>query len=145
MRIFVSVYVVVFVSVAYAILFVLERGAKGQLKSLLTNALPLAMFGLVWSIVAFTMFRSLVRDRSLLTDGEIAIGTVTSQFYSGGESRESKIEYQFKDGAGRTISGKCADKTRKLFEEMQTPVFYDPMDPAKNVALAGATYDVVES
>jgi hypothetical protein len=145
MRIFVTVYLIVFAGVAYAIFLTVDRGAKGQLKSLLPNALPLALFGLVWSIVAFTMFRSVVRDRSLLTDGEIAIGTVTAQFYSGGESRESKIEYQFKDGGGRVFSGKCADKTRKLFEEMQTPVFYDPMNPAKNVALAGATYDVVES
>jgi hypothetical protein len=145
MRIFAGVSVIVFASVTYAVFLVAERGGTGQLKTSLPNALPLAMFGLTWSIVAFTMFRSVVRDRSLLTEGEITIGTVTLQSYAGGESRESRIEYQFKDGGGRIFSGKCADKTRKLFEEMQTPVFYDPTNPAKNVALAGATYDVVES
>ena len=145
-RIFTAVYVIVLASVGYAIILVAQKGVpKAGSNSVLPNALPLAMFALIWSIVAFTMFRSIARDRSLLMDGEIAVGTVTSQSYAGGENRESRIVYEFKDAAGRTISGKCADRTRKLFEEMQTPIFYDATNPAKNVALAGATYDVVES
>jgi uncharacterized protein (DUF983 family) len=145
MRIFVAVYLIVLASATYSIFIVAQRGGAKPGFTALPNLIPLVMFGLIWSIVAATMFRSILRDRSLLTDGEIAIGTVTSQSYAGGENRESRIVYEFKDAAGRTISGKCADRTRKLFEEMQTPVFYDPTNPTKNVALAGATYDLVET
>ena len=146
MRIFAIVYSVVLGSVVYAAFLMAEKGVpRAGSYSVLPNILPLAMFGLIWSIAAFTMFRTIARDRSLLTEGEIAIATVTSQSYAGGENRESRIAYEFKDAAGRTVSGKCADRTRKLFEEMQTPVFYDPLNPARNVALAGATYDVVDS
>ena len=70
---------------------------------------------------------------------------VCGQSFAGGESRNSRITYEFKDAAGRTFSGKCTDRTRKLFEEMQTPVFYDPTNPARSIALVGATYDMVES
>ncbi len=140
MRIFAAVYTLFFGGVCYAVILVVEKGAA---KSGFGNLLPLALFGLVWALVAFTLFRSILRDRSLLSDGEIAIGTVTSQSYAGGENRESRITYEFKDAAGRTFSGKGSDRTRKLFEEMQTPVFYDPNNPARNVALAAATYDVV--
>ena len=145
MRIFASVYVIILGSVAYAIFLVARSGAVKLDSKSLANVLPFAIFLLIWSIVAFTLFRSIVRDRGLLSDGEIAVATVTSQSHAGGESRESRIVYTFKDAAGRTFSGKCADRTRKVFEETQTPVFYDPANPSKNVALVGATYDLVDS
>ena len=144
-RIFVIVYVVILGSVGFGVFLAAARGgSKAGFHSLFPNLFPLAMFALIWAIVASVMFRSIVRDRSLLIDGEIAIGTITSQSYAGGENRESRIVYEFKDAAGRTFSGKSADRTHKLFEEMQTPVFYDPTNPGKNVALASATYEVID-
>ena len=145
MRIFVIVYSLIFGGVAYGVYLVIAKGGAAPGFNSLPNILPLGMFALIWAIVAATMFRSIVRDRSLLIDGEIAIGTITSQSYAGGENRESRIVYEFKDAAGRTFSGKSSDRTRKLFEEMQTPVFYDPANPARNVALAGATYELIET
>jgi hypothetical protein len=146
MRIFIAVYAILFGSLCYGAFLVAERGrtAPGSTNPL-PNVIWLAMFGLIWSLIAFSMFRSILRDRALLTDGEVALGTVTAQSYAGGENRESRIVYEFKDAAGRTISGKCSDRTRKLFEEMQTPIFYDATSPDRNVALAGATYDLVDS
>jgi hypothetical protein len=144
-RIFAVAFLLSLVGAGYAIFLIVERGgAKADFRAL-PNLIPFAMFGLIWSLMAATMFRSMLRDRSLLSDGEIAIATVSSQSFAGDESRESRITYQFKDAAGRTFTGKCKDRTRKIFEEMQTPVFYDPANPAKNVALVGATYDLVES
>jgi uncharacterized protein (DUF983 family) len=146
MRIFVIVYAVILGSAGYGVFLAAARGGnKADFHSLFPNLFPLVMFALIWALIAATMFRSIVRDRSLLIDGEIAIGTVTSQSYAGGENRESRIVYDFKDAAGRAFSGKSTDRTRKLFEEMQTPVFYDPANPDKNVALAGATYDVIDT
>ena len=146
MGMFVIVYALLLGGVGYGVALVAARGGtKAGFHSLFPNVFPLAMFGLIWAIVAATMFRSIVRDRGLLIDGEIAIGTVTSQSYAGGENRESRIVYEFKDVAGRTFSGKSTDRTRKIFEEMQTPVFYDPANPSRNIALVGATYDVVDA
>ena len=145
-RVFATVYVLVLGAVAYAILVIVEKGgAKAAGSNAIPNFLPFAIFGLIWSIVAFTMFRSIARDRRLLSEGEIAVATVTSQSYAGGESRDSRITYTFRDAAGREYLGKGIDRTRKVFEEMRTPVFYDPLDPAKNVPLVGATYDIVDS
>ena len=145
-RIFVIVYAVILGSVGYGVYQAAARGGtKAGFHGLFPNVFPLAMFALIWALFVATMFRSIVRDRSLLSDGEIAVGIVTSQSYAGGENRESRIVYEFKDAAGRTFSGKGSDRTRTLFEEMQTPVFYDPTNPARNVALAAATYDVVDS
>ena len=145
LRIFVTVYVILLGSAGYGVFLVVQKGAKSAANKAAPNVIPLAIFALIWAIVAFTMFRSIIRDRSLLSDGEIAIATVTSQSYAGGENRESRIAYEFKDAGGRTFSGKGTDRTRKIFEEMQTPVFYDSMNPARSVPLVGATYDVVES
>ena len=146
MGIFVIVYAFILGSAGYGVFLAITRGGtKAGFHSLFPNVFPLAVFGLIWAIVAATMFRSIVRDRSLLIDGEIAIGTITSQSYAGGENRESRIAYEFKDAAGRPFSGKTTDRTRKLFEEMQTPIFYDPTNPGRNIALVGATYDVIDA
>jgi hypothetical protein len=145
MRFFALVNLIILGSVGYAIFMAVQKGGSKAGFNLFPNLMTFALFALIWSFITITMFRSIVRDRSLLSDGEIAIATVVSQSWAGGESRESRIVYEFKDAGGRTFSGKCADRTRKLFEEMKTPVFYEPTNPATNIALAGAVYDVVES
>ena len=144
-RILGAVYAILSGGVAYGIFLVVKSGEAKAASNSPLNTLSLAMFGVIWLIIGITMFRSMMRDRSLLSDGGIAVATVTSQSFAGDESRESRITYQFKDAAGRTFTGKCKDRTRKVFEEMQTPVFYDPNNPAKNIAVVGATYDLVES
>lgn len=143
--IFTAASIIAFIGVGYALFVIVDKGGANANSSALPSVIPFAMFGLIWSIMAITMFRSMLRDRSLLSDGEISVATVTSQSFAGCESRNSRITNEFKDAAGRTFSGKCRDHTRKVFEEMQTPVFYDSTNPARNIALVGATYDLVES
>jgi hypothetical protein len=145
MRFFALANVIILGSTGYAVFMATQRGGAKASFNLFPNLMTFGLFALIWSVITVTMFRSIVRDRSLLSDGEIAIATVVSQSWAGGENRESRIVYEFKDAGGRTFSGKCADRTRKLFEEMKTPVFYEPTNPAKNIALAGAVFDLVES
>lgn len=146
-RIFIIASSIVLAGVGYIAYQTAGRGGfSGSNGKALPNFVSLGTFGLIWLAIGGTSLRGVVRDRSLLSDGEIAIATVVSQSFSGDEHRSrSKIVYEFKDAAGRTFSGKTNDPTRTLFEEMQTPVFYDPTNPAKNVPLAGAAYDVVNS
>jgi predicted RNA-binding Zn-ribbon protein involved in translation (DUF1610 family) len=109
------------------------------------NLLSFGVFGLILLIALIAIMRSVIRDRRLLSEGEIAIATVTSQSFTGGENKGSKIKYEFKDVAGKIYAGSATDQTRTLFEEMQTPVFYNPMKPAENVPLVAAMYKLAES
>ncbi len=144
-RIFVIVYTILLVSVGYGLLLAVTRGGdKTDFHSQLPNLFSLAVFALIWGVIAIVMFRSIVRHLSLLIDGEITMGNITSQTYAGGESRGSNIVYEFKDAAGRTYTGKGSDPNSTLFEEMQTPVFYDSTNPGKNVALAVAVYNLID-
>ena len=66
MGMFVIVYALLLGGVGYGVALVAARGGtKAGFHSLFPNVFPLAMFGLIWAIVAATMFRSIVRDRGL--------------------------------------------------------------------------------
>ena len=91
----------------------------------LPNLLSFGLLGLILLIALFASTRLLVRDRRLLSEGEVAIAVVNAQSFTGGENKSSKITYEFKDIAGRTCTGSGTDQTRTLFEDMRTPVFYD--------------------
>ena len=145
MRIFVTVYIIVSGSVGFAILSPPKKAARNRASAALPNLIPLAMFVLIWSILTATMFRAIVRDRSLLSDGEIAIERLHRSRSQAARIAKAKSPTNSKTQPAVPFSGKCTDRTRKLFEEMPVPVFYDPANPSKNVALAGATYDLIES
>lgn len=67
------------------------------------------------------------------------MGVVTHQELSGGRHRRSTIRYDFKDSAGRLVQGEGIDESRELYEDMALPVFYNPVNPRENVALATAS------
>jgi uncharacterized protein (DUF983 family) len=118
---------------------------KGNAGNTLTDIAFFIVFaGISLSIVG-GMIRSVVRDRRLLSNGEIAVGVIVGQKIVGGRSKTSRITYEFKDGAGKTYAGKSDDETRELYEDMQTLVFYDRDNPAENVTLVGATVKLEDS
>ncbi|HET8925169.1 MAG TPA: DUF3592 domain-containing protein [Candidatus Acidoferrum sp.] len=100
-------------------------------------------FALVWSALGITTIRSARRDRKLLAEGNIAMGTVTRQELSRGKHQTSQIQYEFKDATGRRIYGDGTDQSRELYEDMEVPVFYDPDVPTRNVALCAATCELI--
>jgi hypothetical protein len=108
------------------------------------DILSTLIFALIFLPMAGGAVRSVFRDRKLLANGDIAIGVVVSQETIGGRSKTSKIKYDFKDRAGRIFTGKSNDESRELYEDMSTLVFYDRGNPAKNVALAGSTVDLLD-
>ena len=67
-------YVVFFAAGCFSVFLIVERGAT---KSGDSNLIAQALLGLIWLLVAFMMFRSMLRDRRLLSDGDVAIGTIT--------------------------------------------------------------------
>lgn len=105
-------------------------------------AVPFLLFLLV---IWLAQVRRELRNYSLLTDGDVALGRVTSQRMSGGKGKRSVITYEFADKVGRTWSGKGDDSTRKYIESMPVVVLYDQYDPVKNVAVCTTVWKVRRS
>jgi hypothetical protein len=103
---------------------------------------PLLLFALIWSVIGITTIRSTRRDRKLLAEGDLAIAIVTHQELSGGKNRQSKIRYEFRDAAERLVEGEGIDESREVYEDMEIPVFYDPADPGRNVAICAASCEL---
>jgi len=106
----------------------------------LADALPFLLIGGAWSAVAVFVIRRARRDRRLLEQGELGQATITAQYVSGGKNRRSKITYVFCSLAGETVQSEATDDTWTLYEEMQTPVFYNPQKPNEHVLLLSAYY-----
>jgi hypothetical protein len=91
--------------------------------------------------IAFGLFqwRVYVRHRELLSNGEFVLGRITKNY---GSARNGQhVRYQFNTKSGDTFS-KTRTSWTPLDVGMQIPVFYDPYDPKKHVALFAAYYEV---
>ena len=99
-------------------------------------ALPFALV----AVIAFVMRRSLVQQRWMLAQGEIAMARVTKQWIS---RNGHGIRYEFTAPNGETFSRMTTDNARQLLVGMGVPVFYDPDEPKKQVALCASFYEVV--
>ena len=102
-------------------------------------AVYLLPIGLV-AVIAFVMRRSLVQQRWLLAMGELAMGRVTKQWIA---RNGNGIRYEFTTPAGETLSRMTIDNARQLLAGMSVPIFYDPQQPKKQVALCASFYEVV--
>lgn len=83
--------------------------------------------------------RGIVRDKSLMENGAVAMGRITEQK---SVKNASLITYEFRDSASRSISGSGNDLTRSFFPEMSVPVFYDPENSKRNVAACASFFEV---
>lgn len=91
-------------------------------------------------LIPYGMWRSQVRERDLLENGEIAMGRVTRQWLDEGAS---SIEYEFKDFLGQSHKGLGHDYTKNLYKDMAVPVFYDTNNPKRQVAYCSTLHEVV--
>jgi hypothetical protein len=91
-------------------------------------------------LIPYGMWRAQVRECDLLEKGEIALGRVRSQRY--GKSNSS-ITYEFTDFRGQTHQGSGFDYTKKLYEGMTVPVFYDQDNPKRQVAYCSTLHEIV--
>jgi hypothetical protein len=110
--------------------------------SLLPDLAPLLIILGVWWALSIIIMRRARKDRRLLEEGDFAIATVTHQELTGGRHPRSRITYDFKDTGGVEVHCETTDNSRMLYEEMETPVFYDPANPAKNVPLVCASCEL---
>jgi len=79
------------------------------------------------------------RNRPLFQDGEVAAARVLAQrTVAQGKSSYSQIDYEFRASDGQTIRNSERDLSRKVFEDMLIPVFYDPANPSRCAALCAS-------
>jgi hypothetical protein len=80
----------------------------------------------------FVFVRYRIRERQLLSHGELGTGYVTAE-YNGPYTQS--INYRFRRADGVVIAGRCNDASRSLFAGMTVPVFYDAQDPQRSIPL----------
>lgn len=90
-------------------------------------------------LIPYGMWRSQVRECDLLENGEIAMARITRQWF---DKSNSSIEYEFKDFLGQSHRGLGYDYTKKLYQDMAVPVFYDTNNPKRQVAYCSALHEV---
>jgi hypothetical protein len=80
-----------------------------------------------------------LRDRSLVTQGDLAIGQVTDISQN---SSSGWVHYEFETPHGERLSKAGGTYTVPLSAGMKVPIFYDSRKPNKEVALCSSFYEV---
>jgi hypothetical protein len=90
-------------------------------------------------VLGLLQWRIYVRHRRLVSNGDVVLGRITKNY---GSARNGQyLRYQFNTQSGETLS-KIRTSWKVLDVGMQIPVFYDPYNPKKQVALFAAYYEV---
>lgn len=91
------------------------------------------------AVLAFLQWRIYVRHKHLVSNGDMAIGRVTTNY---GSARNGQyLRYRFITQSGETFS-RTRVSWKLLGLGMRIPVFYDPSNPERNVALFAAYCEV---
>ena len=133
----ISISLVVFVVALVAMVMMKPVSGSGNAPPRpLVYVLPLV----VVAGIAFVIRRSLAQQRWLLSEGEIAMARVTKQWAARGGHG---IRYEFTTPGGESFSRMTTDNASQFLVGMTVPVFYNPEEPKKQVALCAAFYEVV--
>jgi hypothetical protein len=90
-------------------------------------------------VLGLFQWRVYIRHRQLLSNGEFVFGRITKNY---GSARNGQhVRYQFDTQSGETFS-KIKTSWTLLDVGMRIPVFYDPYNPKKHVALFAAYYEI---
>jgi hypothetical protein len=82
------------------------------------------------------------KQKQLLADGEMAMALVTKRWLA---RNGPNIRYEFTTPLGEHFSRGAPDGPRQLSVGMNVPIFYDPQNPKKQLALCASFYEVVIS
>ncbi len=132
----------------FGVVEILNRGQPGPHLSPIMVVVFNFLFPAILLVVSGMTFCTARRDRDLMREGELALGVVTHQKLvevrggRGGRRTKSRVRYRFKDASGQLYQGTGTDYSRRLRVEMTVPVFYDPKDPERNVAICTATCEL---
>lgn len=95
------------------------------------------VFTVIFTAVLLTMIR---RQKRLLIDGEMCMAGVVDRIMA---RNGPNIRYDFTTPLGEHLSGGAVDGTRNLSIEMAVPVFYDPQNPKRQLALCASFFEII--
>jgi uncharacterized protein DUF3592 len=98
------------------------------------------VFAIVLVVSAGVLCLLPLRDRSLVTQGDLAIGEITDVSKVSGGGRW--VRYEFETPLGEKFSKAGGTYTLALSAGMKVPVFYNSQKPNKEVALCSSLYEV---
>lgn len=99
-------------------------------------ALPI---GLILAMVPFLLL-TILRQKKLIAEGDLAIARVTERRLA---RHGPTIRYEFKTPSGEHLDGGASDGTGQLSAGMSVPVFYNPRNPKRQLALCASFFEVV--
>lgn len=139
---------VVLISGCVALVTVFARNDYEMIKSKsfdLNSVMWNVVFPIIGGLALVAILRTESKNRILLEDGNLALGTVINQERTGRKRTISEITYEFKNSAGEKYQRKLQDHTKSYFSGMAIPIFYDPEDAARSVAICSTYLRVVGS
>jgi hypothetical protein len=101
----------------------------------------MAGVGALLLLLPYGIWRGQNAECDLLENGEVALAKVTQQWT--GNKNSASIECEFKDSSGQVRKVISADTTRKLYQGMSVPVFYDRDDPKRQIAYCATLHEVI--
>jgi|SRR5690242_9890255 len=119
--------------------------------SQIVDALLGLLFAAILLVVGCVTAWKVRLDKKLMRNGELVMAVVThqrlvkAQSGRGGKKKRSRVRYRFKDPSGQLYQGTGNDHSRRLRVDMTVPVFYDPTNPERNVAICTASCELEES
>lgn len=127
-----------FLFVSIGLLFANDALQKhGEWSSWLFDLLWVAGI-LIFGIALAAQLGKEVGRRRLLRDGEVTLGRIIRQQWTGSKQPKSQITYSYQGKEGITHSGSDIDRTQTLYEEMTVAVFFD-RDHPEDHAVEGVT------
>lgn len=104
------------------------------------SLIPLYSMSLVILVFMVVVANMAAKQKQLLADGELSMARVADRVLA---RNGPNIRYEFTTLLGEQLSGSAQDGTRKLSVGMSVPVFYDPQNPKRQLALCASFYEVV--
>lgn len=111
-------------------------------KHLLDNFIAPAIILLLLIIISHTFSRNKL-EKWLITEGDCAVGRITSQQRVGGRHKQSRIRYKCSLDSVGEISGKGTDITFEYLVDSPVLIFYDPNKPERNVAYCSTGWRII--
>lgn len=99
----------------------------------------LISFMVLVAALPFFVRRGIMRDKELMENGTLVIGSITTQK---NVKNASLITYEFQDASGRTLTGSGNDLSRSFYPEMSVPVFYGRENPKRNLAACASFFEI---
>jgi hypothetical protein len=104
-----------------------------------SSLVPLYLISLVMVVSIAVMANVVGKQKQLVADGEMSMARVTDRALA---RNGPNIRYEFMTPLGEYFSGSAQDGTRKLSVGMNVPVFYDALNPRRQLALCASFYEV---